>query len=305
MEIILHLGAHRTATTSFQNYMQKNADENLAAGLVFWGPRQTRDHLFKGVIPAARQRSLLHWRSAKKQFEAARKRISEELKQASDMGGTQIVISEENMIGNSRRNLREARLYGAIGDRMERYNRAFGGKIARVVISVRSLENYWSSVLTYGVGRGFYLPKINKSEDIVSGRRHWRDVITDLAVALPETEVVVIPFEDFNGRPDAQLSIMTGRQDVPRSNMHIWANPSPKLPHLRQVLADRGYQKHKLPQGEGRWEPFNKQQIMTLRTAYAADMAWLRAGADGLAKLIEGTGPERGETPPPIPMTRG
>jgi len=306
MDIILHLGAHRTATTSFQKYMVKNTDENLTAGLAFWGPAQTRNQLFKGVIPDAKRKFPLHWILDKKQFGNARHRIAKRLEQARDMGAAQIVISEENMIGTSRQNLREARLYGSIHDSMLRYNRAFGGKVTRVVLSVRSLDQYWSSILAYGVGRGFHLPQAKKLERIVSGHRHWRAVITDLAAAMPDTEVVVYPFEGFIGRPDAQLTLMTGREDVPRKHTRIWSNSAPALPHLRQVLADRGRHQNKLPDGEGRWQPFNKDQISILRKAYDTDLNWLRAGADGLARLTEDTrASEGGETPPPVSMTRG
>ncbi|VAW01878.1 FIG00992965: hypothetical protein [hydrothermal vent metagenome] len=298
MDIILHLGAHRTATTSFQQYMYKNANENLTAGLVFWGPAQTRDQLFNGVIPGAKRKSFLHRVLDKKKFKNVRRRVAECLEQARNEGGTQIVISEENMIGNSRLNLRETRLYGSIHDRMTRCNRAFDGKITRAVLSVRSLDDYWSSVLAYGVGRGYYLPQAKNLEQLVSGGRHWREVITDLAAAMPKTEIIVYPFEDFNGRPDAQLAIMTGRKDVPRNHTRMWLNSAPELPQIRQVLADRGGHQNKMPHGEGRWQPFNKEQIAILRNAYAADLNWLRAGADGLAILIEDTrASEGGEHP--------
>ncbi len=308
MEIILHLGAHRTATTSFQKYMYKNADENLASGLIFWGPRQTRDNLLEEVIPARRRRFFLRRKFDKKQFEMACHRVAQGLEQARDKGVTQVVISDENMIGNPRRNLREARLYGSVSDRMAVYNRVFGGRVSRVVLSVRSLDHYWSSVMAYGVSRGHHLPQAKEVQKIVSGGRHWRDVITDLAVCMPETEIVVYPFEVFCGLPDAQLKLMTGRQDVPRDHTRLWSNPAPELPHLRQVLADRGRLNTNLPHGKGRWQPFNTEQNAILRDAYTADMNWLRSGADGMAILIEDTGPAREQTPPPIrpvPMTRG
>ncbi|MEH6740708.1 MAG: hypothetical protein V7695_19510, partial [Sulfitobacter sp.] len=36
-----------------------------------------------------------------------------------------------------------------------------------------------------------------------------------------------------------------------------------------------------------RWNPFNTEQAAYLREAYADDMMWLTAGADGLATLTE------------------
>ena len=46
MDIILHLGAHRAASTSFQTYL-RGADAQLAGqGIGFWGPQRTRKGLF-------------------------------------------------------------------------------------------------------------------------------------------------------------------------------------------------------------------------------------------------------------------
>ena len=51
MEIILHLGAHRTASTSFQYYLRKNGARLAASGIGVWGPCQTRNGLMEGVLP--------------------------------------------------------------------------------------------------------------------------------------------------------------------------------------------------------------------------------------------------------------
>ena len=51
---------------------------------------------------------------------------------------------------------------------------------------------------------------------------------------------------------------------------------------------------------------FDSAQTAALREAYADDLFWLRAGADGLATLIEENGPgQAGEHPPTGQTTRG
>ena len=70
MEIILHLGAHRTATTSFQHYMRANAAALAEQGLGVWGPDVTRDGILTGVIP------LPGGESAARQMDRARGRIA-------------------------------------------------------------------------------------------------------------------------------------------------------------------------------------------------------------------------------------
>ena len=49
MRVILHTGAHRCATTSFQEYMRQNAQPLARQGIGFWGPHRTRGGLFHGI----------------------------------------------------------------------------------------------------------------------------------------------------------------------------------------------------------------------------------------------------------------
>ncbi len=51
MRLILHIGAHRTGTTSFQSYMRRHSAELSDAGIGFWGPVRTRKGLFSGIQP--------------------------------------------------------------------------------------------------------------------------------------------------------------------------------------------------------------------------------------------------------------
>jgi len=50
MDVILHIGAHRTATTTFQAWMLQNADALAAGGIAYWGPDRTRAGLFSGLV---------------------------------------------------------------------------------------------------------------------------------------------------------------------------------------------------------------------------------------------------------------
>ena len=49
MDVILHIGVHRTATTTFQAYLRERSDMLADQGLAFWGPRRTRNGLFHGI----------------------------------------------------------------------------------------------------------------------------------------------------------------------------------------------------------------------------------------------------------------
>ncbi|MGX0975180.1 hypothetical protein ACSSVY_000878 [Roseovarius sp. MBR-51] len=286
MEIILHLGAHRTASTSFQHYMRANTAALAARGLGYWGPEVTRDGVLSGVIPIAGAMS------ATVQLDRARGRIALRLAEARAQGLNRVLVSDENMIGAARRNLRRGRLYPGIGDRMARFAHAFDGRITRVALSVRGQDSWWASALAYGVGRGHGVPEVDDLDRLVTVNRHWREVIGDLACALPGVDLVVLPHEAHAGRPEDRLRAMTGIEALPRKASRLWLNRAPHLAALRRAVAARGGDVTQLPEGEGRWQPFDRDQRLALQEAYADDLFWLGAGAEGLARLCEETGPD-------------
>ncbi len=294
MDVILHLGAHRTGTTTLQDYLRRYNAELAAQSVGYWGPRRTRQGMLSDVVSG---------RAAPESNRSPR--LATQLTRAADGGTETLLISDENMIGSVRSNLRQATLYPAIGDRMERFARAFEGRITRVVICPRSLEHFWASSMAYGVMRGHKVPDGFTCRRIAQSPRGWRDVITDLAQALPGVDLRVVPFENVMGRPETLLRLGAD-VDAPRDTERRWLNRTPNLPDLRRALADRGETRQVLPFGMGRWNPFTTEDTAALRELYADDMMWLVAGADGLATLTEEpTGDRAGTTPPPCEQTKG
>ncbi len=301
MDVTLHLGAHRTASTVFQHYLRQNVDALAQLNIEVWDPSRTRDGLLSGVVPVTSAPN-----STPDQFDTAKSRIALSLRRAKSSGMSHLVVSDENMIGAPRRNVRDLSLYRSIGERMARYADAFDQQINRIAISIRAQDSYWSSVLAYSVGRGHRLPHQRDLEELATSQRGWKDVITEIADAIPSAQVLVLPYDDFGGYPERKLSMMTGLENPPLRYAREWLNRAPSLPELRKALQDRGINPSRLPKGEGRWHPFDRNQTAALREAYADDLYWLRAGADGAATLIEETQPEKmGRIPHLASMTRG
>lgn len=304
MDVILHIGAHRCATTSFQHYLRLNSDRLAEQGLGFWGPRRTRSGLFRGILPgsnAATGRNLRRRGVGRVQLQLTR---------SAGMGVRTLLVSDENMLGSMRENLRLGELYCGAGERLARYGEAFGGRIRHVVLNIRSLDAYWSSALGYGLTRGRGMPGPARLGRLAAGPRSWRDVMTDVACALPDAMLWALPFETFAGRPEAQLAAIA-RITPPAPHARDWLNATPRLPRLR-ALASELNENWPLPEGDGRWQPFSPRQAADLRETYGDDMMWLAGGADGLARLMPD--PDRkadidkkqaGKSPPMTDMTRG
>ena len=297
MDLVLHVGAHRCATTSFQHYLRMNAAALRAQGTGHWGPRRTRSGLLRGILPVpgpATGRDL-------RQRAIGRLRLN--LEEAAAEGVTTLIVSDENLLGALRENLRLADLYCGLSERMARYHQAFGGAVSDVMLNIRALDAYWRSALVHGVMRGRPVPGPQMMDRLAASPRSWRDVVTDLAGALPGARIHVLPFEEFAGRPEAQLAAVTGRR-APLAHARSWLGATPRLPELRASVGR--VEAARLPEGEDRWQPFDAAQIAALREAYADDLMWLAAGADGLARLVDDPDNTRaGPNPPMTEMTRG
>ena len=278
MKVILHIGAHRTASTTLQSYVRRHAKALRDDGIGFWGPGRTRKGLFAGIQPTPGFGPEAAYR--------ARGRILLQMKRAQANHVHTLLISDENMMGSVRLNLRTGRLYPDIGERMSRYISALDHRIDKIVISVRGLDHYWASAMAYGVARGHAVPDAARREAITRHVRTWRDVVADVACAAPLAQIEVIPFEKSAGRPDLMLSACTGHA-TPRDTAPEWLNRAPNAGQLRALLMERGDNAIDVPDTTERWSPFDETGRAALREAYADDMHWLVAGADGLATLTE------------------
>lgn len=277
MDVILHIGAHRCGTTTFQHYMHSNADSLAQAGIGFWGPERTRKGLFRGLSPETGATAGRDLR------QRAIGRVQMHLSQTAALGHQKLVVSDENMLGTVRQNLRSDDLYHSAGERVARYFQAFEGHVSDVILNIRSLENYWTSALAFGLTRGRSVPGPEDIARLAQAPRSWRDVITDVACATSGARLWVLPFEVFSGRPEAQLQAVTKVQ-APQTHARSWRNARLDLTELRKITAQTGAER--LPEGDGPWQPFDAAQKAALHNRYVDDMNWIKAGADGVARLM-------------------
>ena len=287
VDVILHLGAHRCATRTLQTFLGRNAETLNRAGIALWLPERTRTGLFTGLTGHPEDATAITARRAAR----ACGLIRIETERARSKGMQQVIVSQANMIGTPRDNLRQAQLYPDLDRRLSRFQEAFGGHCTRIGLAIRSHDSFWASALAGAVAQGHRLPDPAGIDRLVSQPRRWRDVIRDIAGIFPKADIHVWPFERFAAQPDRQLAILSAGQSggLRLTGRREWQNPSPRLDHLRDILCQRGDpdSASSLPPGPDRWTPFDADQQAALRSQYQADLAWLRSDAAGLAKLIE------------------
>ena len=290
MDIVLHIGAHRTGTTTFQRALTQNEPLLEENKIVFWGPQITRKGLLDGVIPTPVNR-----RARRNLQTHATGRVKMRLEQLRQQGCETLIVSEENMLGNMRANLREGELYPSAGVRMARFYEAFGGQISRVVLSVRSLDRFWSSACSFLVARGQSVPGSKRLQDLTFARRSWRDVVCDVACAMPDTDLQVMPFETCYANPQSMMRDGIGLP-LKLEGKFEWANRAPEVKALRETLRERGQNMDQIVGDPGPWCPFTDAQVAELKERYSEDLFWLMDGAEGFATLTqESTAADRGK----------
>lgn len=290
MRVVLHVGAHRCATTSFQAYTERKAAELHDLGILCLGPTRLRSGLFHGIQPAPLPFT------GRDQQKRARGRIVLQLRALRDMGIHTAIFSDAQMMGRLEDNLASAALYAGVGERLARYDYAFDGAITDVVVNIRALDTWWASAISHSLQMTDRFPHDLYLDRLAQAQRSWRDVITDIYCAMPGAKIWVLPHEDFATRPAAQLSAVLG-YEMPQTSAMFRLKPSLRLPLLRGAVDPA--QTRRLPEGNGRWLPFGEAEAAALRETYADDLMWLVGGADGYATLLEH------KTPDPLPNAGG
>jgi len=286
MDLKLHLGAHRCATSSFQSYIWANRAALTSRGVTCWTPKRTRDGLLQGMVRPPFQITLEDERQAVRS--TGRLRI--EFDRLEREGQAGLLISDENLMGTHSANLQERRLYPLLDERLLRFREAFEGRLLHIGLCIRSYEDYWTSAMADLLVRGMGQPSPDVLDLLTTQPRRWRNAVRDIAAVFPQAKITIWPFERMAARPDMLLDLFAqgASQGLPQDGEI--RNRSADIGTLNRVLALRGDTGLRTgSRGYGsRWMPFDEDQTQVLRAEYRRDIAWLKAGAEGLATYADG-----------------
>ncbi len=268
MRVALHIGAHRTATTTLQGWCRENRDTYASAGVVLWEPAFLR----AGILAKLG----LH-AGDPEDTDAARRDMSSRL--AAHIGGMArqgaraLIVSEENILGSMRNLILDAALYPDALERLERA-RAIFGPVDRIALGIRFLPSYWASVYGFLASLPQVLPKAD-FEAIAAHPRSWRDVIEEVRMVFPEADLVVWSFDKMAAQPRAQIAALLGQDPLPETAILT-------RPHLRNARSDLAALEARLAQPVNRtpfgtFDPFSPEARAALKARYSADLTWLAA----------------------------
>lgn len=254
--LVLHLGAHRTGTTLFQEYLYRRKSAAAEQGIRVDGIRETRAGLLNGILYGAVPDAVA----------AHQQRLAEDVARVLD-GGGRWLLSDENLLGTMERNLALRGLYPDAADQVARLGPVLD-QVDTIYLSIRSLPDWWLSAIAYLSQRaGAALPAPAARHQIAQNPRSWRDVVAELLAAFPVPRLVVREFGYHTGNPKRQLREVTGWTDLG------------KLPNLRKTS-------NASARAEGPPALFAPEDAAILQARYQADLEAMRGLLQGRGRFL-------------------
>lgn len=278
MDVILHVGSHRTATSALQHHMSYHRSAIAADGAVYWGPKITRGGLFRGAIGGVE--GVMAWQE--RRFSGRCAMRADAVRQT---GASHLVISDENMLGSLRGTLEDTRLYPDAGRRIAAYAHGFERHNVIVALCVRDYANWWTSALAFSLMRGGPLPRTDLREHLVTQPRRWRHIVEEVARVLPNATVKVWSYEAAADEPHRLVQELTGITTPVSIAAPRNVRPTAEVLHDLMLSCNIDPATYHWP--DGQFMPFAPNETEALSAQYEEDLAWLAAGAGGFADYID------------------
>lgn len=287
MDVILHLGVHRTATTALQNLLAAASGRLAEGGIRYLGPQRMRAaglaaHVTRRergdgdarALDAARAALAPHWQPAARQ----------------------ILISEENLIGAMLHNYRLGHLYPAAEARLAALRALLPAPPAAVFVTIRDFAGYWPSVhahlaLRRRVAAGF------EAERLAASRGNsWLPLLRATRAVFPEARLGVWRYRDLPGLVPGLAAALTGLEDLAAAGAApaARANASLGAATLRRLarVADPAERRRLIraarsaPRTAAR-TPFPAEAAARLGAAFEAEWQAIAGGAVAGAEAVD------------------
>lgn len=195
-DIILHLGAHRTASTHVQGVMGNN--EALLAKAGIGAPQQKPVHAaitaqLGGVMPVNPGG------------------FNRFIQQSGFENCEKLVISDENITGFLNNIFTHGEFYPQTARRLKRLCKMLPTVPRRVVFSIRPYDSYFASAYGRWLTPGRMVIQRETLAELVLGlKRGWQDVTAEIIAAFPDSKLVLSEYSSDPRFGQAQLRHILG-----------------------------------------------------------------------------------------------
>jgi hypothetical protein len=190
--MILHLGAHKTATSYMQKKLALNADR-LAAHNIHYEPLET---LRKQFTP------LLNENSTRDSF------WTDELRGKAAV--TNVLVSDENIIGAPSDLVREGQYYADSRRRLARACQLLGTETPEIFLALRDYASFTVSMYSELIRHREFVDFADYFAIYVPSGFSWIRVIEDIFEAVPGAKLTLWDFADFRSMEKQVFQAMLG-----------------------------------------------------------------------------------------------
>jgi hypothetical protein len=207
-QYFLHLGAHRTGSSSFQLCLHENRASLQQHGYAVAFP--ARDGIRAGQLalrlPAPRHGA----KEAAQMAEAARRHLTEDIAPDADRN---ILLSEENILG-SMVHFQNATFYPATEQRLTALRQALDGPVQAVLFVVRDYGPFFRSCIRKRMEETVETDFEAAAAAYLAMDRGWVEVLREVRDILQPSRLVVARHEDRHGRVDLLRQLAPGLEDA-------------------------------------------------------------------------------------------
>jgi len=205
IKIIIHAGAHKTASTHLQNRLLENEKRVVKSGCSYLGPEKIRDQF--GTLWRALGRSDTPDEQERKLAALA-------------AGQPRLVISEENIIGGFKDLMNgpnRAILYPKAVERLARLAQLVAPNPLHIAMAVREPSSYYVSVYNQLLLSGRFQTWERFSKGLDPTAVKWSDILRPIAEIPGVAAVSIWRYEDYHTLLPQILNTLLGqpRPDIP------------------------------------------------------------------------------------------
>ncbi len=207
MEIYLHLGAHKTATTYLQMRLQQNATLLARAG-VHAPPLMTLRRRITPLLGPSTRPGLSGFYG---RFRLARE-LGALISEAEQSGASRMVLSEENLIGSCSRVINRSGFYSKARQRLAALARALPQEPCEVMLALRSYAGFYTSAYGEWLRKGGQYRPFDQTlkQQFITEAGGWPGLVADIRAAFPAARLVIWDFDDWSDLEPIVLARMVG-----------------------------------------------------------------------------------------------
>jgi hypothetical protein len=238
LEVRLHLGAHKTATTHLQQILFRNRARLTEARIHYIELYRLRE-IFTRPLSMSVGNTVPSLVSS---MQTLRSAIHDELRKVAEEEQKQfetLIVSDENIMDDHPISPKTGRLYDSRRNRLNQVKRVFQECPITVVFSMRNYNGFYPSAYAQLIKQGWSISYRDFLRKLDVENNRWPSVVSDLSDVFGRDRIHLFRYEDYPGNLDLVLESIVGRKLDLEFDAAEVVYPSLGLKGIKVLLAAR------------------------------------------------------------------